>query len=446
MVIEQDLKPFIEARITPDFFPDDKHRKVFEMVLDHYRQHSKPPTEAIVLAAYPTYKFRATTEPTLFYLTELQESRKLTNLMSVLKDVADQMNDPAVDLNGSGVETLMRAGLAKVLHEIPHGILKDFYGTVQDHRDVLDDRMANPGALRGISTGFRTLDFVTGGLQPQQLITLVGLPKGGKSSVLLSLAKAASLQGQTVLFFTFEMTVQEQNDRLYSLLSGVDLNKILFGTLTVPERQLIDRQLVKYQGLAGKLIFAHSGGGATISSVQSRIAEVKPDVVFIDGVYLMEDESNPPEPPGSARALTNLTRGFKRMCQAQRLPIVISTQALFARAKGGIEMGSIGYSSSFAQDSDTILAVEGTEHPNVSKFRVIGQRSGPRRDMWLQVDWTKGALVELSEADATNLINGAANQTKYQAAQAALSPSPASPAHTGTVPKAQRSRGARAAS
>ena len=36
----------------------------------------------------------------------------------------------------------------------------------------------NPGYLRGISTGVQGIDYVTGGLQPEQFIVIIGTAQG----------------------------------------------------------------------------------------------------------------------------------------------------------------------------------------------------------------------------------------------------------------------------
>jgi replicative DNA helicase len=74
-----------------------------------------------------------------------------------------------------------------------------------------------------------------------------------------------------------------------------------------------------------KFWFIDSSGGQTVSGVASKIQNKNPDIVFIDGTYLMIDEqtgeSNTPQ------ALTNITRSLKRLAQKINKPIVISTRS-----------------------------------------------------------------------------------------------------------------------
>ena len=80
--------------------------------------------------------------------------------------------------------------------------------------------------------GFDGIDYVTGGLQPEQYVVLLGTPKSFKSATLLAMALAVHRQAKIAAFIGFEMSNIEQQDRLVSLFSGVSLTKIMNGTLS----------------------------------------------------------------------------------------------------------------------------------------------------------------------------------------------------------------------
>src|SRR5215831_7152454 len=110
---------------------------------------------------------------------------------------------------------------------------------------------------------------------------------------------------------------------------------------------------------AADMTFVHDPAGTTtVSALAAQIQKERPDVCYIDGTYLMDAEVERAE-PGSAQALTSITRSLKRLAQRLEIPIVQTTQALSWKARGGkLSLDSIGYSSSFAQDSDVIFGVE----------------------------------------------------------------------------------------
>jgi hypothetical protein len=140
----------------------------------------------------------------------------------------------------------------------------------------------------------------------------------------------------------------------------------------------------------------------TVGAIQAKIKDYQPDVVFIDGAYLMLPESEKVE-PGSPQAMTSISRSLKRLAQSERIPIVVTTQASLPRSKGGLSISSGMYTQAWGQDSDVLLGVErlkGEEDADESdpvhvKFRVLESRSGPRKDTLLLWDWRHGNVVEL---------------------------------------------------
>ena len=125
--------------------------------------------------------------------------------------------------------------------------------------------------------------------------------------------------------------------------------------------------------------------------------------MFIDGTYMMESEQDVPQ--GSPQALTSITRSLKQLADRAEIPIVQTTQALSWKAKRGVlSLDSIGYSSSFAQDSDVIFGVEevkeeGEAKPNDLKLRIIASRNCPIHDVMLLVDLDHGSIMETEEIE-----------------------------------------------
>jgi hypothetical protein len=97
------------------------------------------------------------------------------------------------------------------------------------------------------------------------------------------------------------------------------------------------------------------------------------------------------------------------MAQAQKIPVVITTQASLSRSKGGLSIGSAMYTQAWGQDCDVLLGVErvrpdkGDEEvdeggPVAVKFKVIESRSGPRKETLLEWDWDHGSVSEVDLA------------------------------------------------
>lgn len=402
------VSELIESALKPEFFNDAGHRAVYELILGHWKSYGSPAGFPEVQAAYPNFAEFVPDQPLRYYVERLKD-RQLHRIGVRTLNEALLAVDSDGPFPGRELVELIRKAVQDAISEVPVGRDFDYFSQFADTvLPRLTERMTNPGYLRGIPTGFDSIDRVTGGLQPQQLVTLVGTPKSGKSTMLLNMALAAKRHGENVLFFTFEMTAEEQEDRLASLVSGVSLNKILSGTLSKVELEKITKEHRLRKSMQGLTIVSDSHSVTTVSAIQAKARHYRPSVVFVDGVYMMDDEQG--ELMGSPRALTNITRSLKRVAQNDNIPIVCTTQALLSRSKGGVDLGSIGYSSSFGQDSDVVFASEPLTFglgPNISKFKVIAQRSGPKVDTFVNIDWDQGLIEEMDPVVAEATLAGA---------------------------------------
>jgi replicative DNA helicase len=247
--------------------------------------------------------------------------------------------------------------------------------------------------LLGYPTGFATIDQATEGLQGGQLVSLVASPKVGKSTLMVVIAAHLHDQGHSVMLQSFEMSNREQQERHDAIRAKVSLKRLRKGTLTPAEEQ-------RYQTMLGSLttmsplVLSDSQHGVTVSALAARVARLDPDVVFVDGVYFMIDEVTGES--GTAQSLTNITRALKRVAQRLDKPIVLSTQALLWKMrKGKTSEGSIGYSSSFLQDSDVILGLDKEDGVDDRRtLKIIASRNCPTTEVDLDWDWDNGRFVE----------------------------------------------------
>jgi replicative DNA helicase len=397
VIDSEDYAEVLAQGIKPDFFTDQQHRRVFQLINEHLIEHRKVPGKEAVLRAFPNYSFGSYAdypEPVGYYAKELRDRHLYRNAMSGIKDrllpLLSDENARGRDIHDAIGQVYFDVGL-----DAPSGTRSDLFATAEGYAIDAFARRERDGYLRGISTGFDSIDRATGGFQPQQLITFVGLPKHGKSTMMLAEAVAARRQGYRVLFVTFEMSNEEQIDRAISLITGYSLTRIMEGNLRHNEKQEIFRILRQHKTLEGLTLVHDRNSMLTLNGVNQVVLEERPDIVFVDGMYLMDDEKG--EPPMSPRAITNLTRGFKRLGQSHKIPFVVSTQALLSRSRGGLNVGSIGYSSSFLQDSDIVIGVD-KKTRTVSEFKAMAVRAGVNFTAYVRIDWNQGLIEEIDPA------------------------------------------------
>lgn len=396
VIHEKDTTVPVRAGLKPDHLAGE-WSDIWSWILDYQRKHGAVPTERVFMQQYGGVTlYDSNEEPFTQLLDEIFAAYKKRCLLDALAPGIAALNDDKVD---------------DALREISSGIQKasveaarlrdvDIIQNWEDRLARYEEMRATPNALRGIPTGFRGLDRITNGLRPQQFIVFAGEPKRGKSLFALILANSAHVYGKRPLFVSFEMSIEEQEARYDALISKVPYGRILSGDLSNREMDRIRKALSIRKHMQPFVFSEDTASLTTVTALAGKIQEYQPDLLVVDGVYLMDDEEG--EPKGSPQALTNITRSLKRLAQRFDIPVVSTTQVLSWKLNNkktrAVTADAIGYTSSFAQDADLILGVE--RNPDIDDqaiIRVVLARSSPTGQVHVKWDWTTMEFEEVFE-------------------------------------------------
>jgi replicative DNA helicase len=387
----------IEAGLRPDHFTGD-YQNMWIWVLDYWRKHGTVPTARVFKQEFGDVTvYDAEAEPFSALIDELYHAYKREHIITSIATAMPLLNDNDID----EAYQKLSEGLQKASLETARLRDVDIIQNWESRLARYEEMRNMPNALRGIPTGFMGLDRITAGLRPQQLITFVGEAKKGKSMMALIMANSAHQHGITPMFVSFEMSIEEQEARYDALLSGVSHTKIIRGDLTKNEMDKIQKALRLQKNMHPFRFTEDSSSLTTVSAIAAKVQQYRPGILFVDGVYLMDDENG--EPKGSSQALTNITRSLKRLAQRFDIPIVGTTQVLSwklgNKKSRQVTADSIGYSSSFVQDSDLVLGVESDpDIDNQSIIRVILARTAPKGEVRIKWDWENMDFTEVDES------------------------------------------------
>ena len=387
----RDIAPLLEAGVQDSWFFTDDNRAVWQFLKNHWTKYSEVPTAVTLKDNFPTYRLLAVEDTLEYLLDQLIEYRKRQSIIEVVQNSAEQIaggdHNAAIDLMGQGLAKINDEGTTKSTD----------INLAVDPMDRFTEYMAvktRPNGLLGMATGFSTIDQATAGLQPEQLVTIIAPAKTGKSILALQMAINIHEDGFVPMFQSFEMTNFEQQRRHDAMRAKIANSRLMRGTLTPPEE-------LKYKDALTRMATMHnfyltdSHSSLTLGGISLKIDKLRPDVVFIDGVYLMTDERTGER--GTPQALTNLTRDLKTLAQKKKIPIVLTTQTLpWKTKKGRVTADSIGYSSSFIQDSDVILSLQRQDAEDDSSRELkieLSRNCGPATAdlLW---DWEAGRFEE----------------------------------------------------
>jgi archaellum biogenesis ATPase FlaH len=392
VIVDRNIIPVLEKGIKDDWIVDDDLRRVWKFVRDHYANYREVPTAVAVNDNFPNFR-PLNVEDSLDYLIDkMVEFRRRTITRNGVENVVQELNLN----NHEGALSEMSKTVTLVNAQ---GVVGTTHVDLTRDPDKLWDEYQNvqQSVFLGIPTGFAKIDEATAGLQGGQLITIIAPPKTGKSQIALQMAINTHAQGFVPMFQSFEMNNHEQTQRFYSMKSHISNNRLRRGKLNAAEE---DRYLDTIDAMKEQKPFhlVDAMGGLTIDSLMAKAEQLDPDILFVDGVYLMLDqvtgEANTPQ------ALTNITRGLKRVAQKMDIPVVITTQTLLWKMKGGkVSADSIGYSSSFFQDSDVILGLEPIDGNDTARMlNVVQARNCGPSEASITWGWETGCFHDETKA------------------------------------------------
>jgi len=393
IVADRDINHAINAGVRQEFFLDAKTRQVFDALIRHKGKYGEVPSLTVIKQDFPDYIFVKPKDSMEYLIDEIKRLHALSILEQGLNAGVNAYDSGQPD----SVSKVLQQTLRKIATDIPTGRDINVTETGAERLERYRALRDLPDGLRGIPTGFPTIDRATQGLQAEQLVTFVGPPKSGKSTMLLLAAMSAWATGHRPLFIGFEMSNEEQEERLDAFRAHISHTRLRGGQLTKDEMTRLEKAVRQMEAMPDFFLSSDIMSATTLSGVQAKIENIEPDVVFIDGVYMMDDELG--EPKGSPQALTNITRGAKRLAQQARLPLCVSTQVLESKMdkKRGVTSASVGYSSSFGQDSDVMFATQNTEDPEVKMLKVLLSRNCPPLEAFSRWDWEHGTFEEIED-------------------------------------------------
>ena len=391
VVRTREIIPALEKGVEDSWFFVDENRAVWKFIRTHWTRYQEIPSAVTVKDNFPTYRLLAVEDSLEYLVDQLVEYRRRQKTIEVVQTAAEMIasgnHDGAIAEMSSGVATIYDEGAAQ---SSDVDLTKDPEKRFQEYLDI----KTRDGALLGYRTGFRTIDEATAGLQNGQLITIIAPPKTGKSVLAMQIAVNVHEDGHVPMFQSFEMSNIEQQHRHDAMRSKIAHSRLVRGNLNLDEERRYKETLERMETMQ-KFYLTDSTSAMTVTGLAAKIEKIKPDIVFVDGVYLMVDEASGES--NTPQALTSITRNLKRLAQKANIPIVVSTQVLLWKMKKRqVSADAIGYSSSFFQDSDVILGLQKQDEEDDSsrELRIVASRnSGPATSdlLW---DWEEGKFEE----------------------------------------------------
>ncbi|MBF0479750.1 MAG: DnaB-like helicase C-terminal domain-containing protein [Candidatus Omnitrophica bacterium] len=188
--------------------------------------------------------------------------------------------------------------------------------------ESIEEKQSKKRYIRGIPTGFQSLDYFISGLQKGHFIVVAGRPSMGKTSFVLSLAKHVAIyQNVPVLFFSLDSSKEDIALRLLVSQARVDMQKARTGFVS-------SSNIPKLTAAAGVLSDAKlyvEERPRLISQIEEKIAfyisKKKIGLVIIDSLQEIEGVGYE-QTKERRRKVEGFCRKLKNIALKHQIPIV----------------------------------------------------------------------------------------------------------------------------
>lgn len=384
----QDFHTVEKLRIDESFFLSDSQTKeVFKFIRDHYHNEftygSVPSWDLLTQRFYGfPWSYSYDTLSTL-----CQELRR-NKMRSDLQNTADEIMQTADSDPKSAMAILKEAAVRmSTAHEITNDML---LSGVQKQLQTEYEMLANAGGIIGIPYPWQILNDDTQGMQPGQFIVIYGMPKSFKTWISLVIATHAYMKGMRVLIWTLEMSEIEILRRIACIVCGIDydlfkkakldpatIQQVWQILLSIKDEEL---QKVDENGHSSSILVTHPRGDSSgVGALQAKISEFKPDLVVVDGMYLMQDDRQKVRSV-DWKAVANVSRDLKMTAGNFRIPIIGVTQANKSADKDPKKaaMTELAYAYAIAQDCDLCLRTQKQIDQNTRDWEIVISIPGGR--------------------------------------------------------------------
>ncbi len=371
IIISNDMLPEVLTVIKPRDFYEQRHRDIFQAILDLYDQHK--PVDLLTLTAELKSQKKLKEVGGAPYLTELSNFVPAASHAKAYAEIIEKASirrrlikagaEIADKAYSEDVDTGDLIGAAeKELFEVSDKIVKSDYVAMDELLanafDRLEELHKNKGALRGLKTGFRDLDKKTAGFQKGDLIIIGARPAMGKTTFAQNLAyNIASINKKGVLFFSMEMAANEIIDRMISDVSGVDNWKMRTGNLSDDEFARIGDALGEMDEIP---IYIDDTSSMTIVELRNKARRAMHDhdigIVIVDYLQLIQGSDR--YKGQRVQEVTEISRGLKILARELEIPVVALAQ--LSRSVTGREdprpvLSDLRESGSIEQDADLVM-------------------------------------------------------------------------------------------
>lgn len=264
---------------------------------------------------------------------------------------------------------------------------------------IQDGQQSSPG----LRSGLASLDALTYGHRPEDVIVLAADPGWGKTTLALQVAMYASIElKKSVLVFSLDQSAKELAERMLSYRANVSLSKFRKAGLLPGDW---DRVRSQVEVLKGVNLFIDGTARQTPATIRARCRNIQArhglDLVVIDYLQLLRGHENM---RNRDERVGEQSHDIKALAKDLKVPIYLLCQvnrSKYQRAEGDRtpKLSDLRESGSIEQDANLVLMLH---HPAKLKpdlpqdqveLHIVKQKQGPTGVVRMQWDYDHARFI-----------------------------------------------------
>ena len=321
------------------------------------------------------------------YCEMVRSKAILRALIRTNEEIADMCYKGEEDL-----ESILESTEKKIFNLLLERNSREFVPIAEVAMNVLhrvEEASKQKNAITGVASGFIDLDYRTAGFQKSDLILIAARPSMGKTAFVLNILDYVAVKKQEpVMIFSLEMSKEQLANRLLSLETKIEADKLRKGTLTDEEWgdliEGVDR-------LSKANVFIDDTPGITVSELRGKCRKRKLEtglsLIMIDYLQLMSGEKGKRNAESRQQEISDISRSLKALAREMDCPVIALSQlsrAVEQRPDHRPMLSDLRESGAIEQDADIVMFLyrddyynKDTEHPNEAELIIAKQRNGP---------------------------------------------------------------------
>jgi hypothetical protein len=384
----RDFHTVEKLKIDETFFLlEAQTKEVFRFLRDHYHNehtYGSVPSWELLQQRFHGFPWVYSYDTLSSLCQEIRRYKMRADVLSCI----DEMNQ-VVDSDPLQAMAILREGSTRLStsHEITSDLL---LSNAYEQLLAEYNTVANAQGVTGIPFPWEILNEDTQGMHPSQFIVLYGRPKSMKTWIALVIACFAYLKGMRVLIWSLEMNELQLLKRIACIICKVDYDKFKKGKLDPATQQQVwqvlmsirDEELVKinHSGHTPSLLVVHPRGNSNgVNALQAKMREFNPDLVLVDGMYLMRDDRQKVRSI-DWKAIAHISQDLKQTASQFQLPIIGVTQANRGADKDPrkADLAELAYADALAQDCDLCMRIHKQKDQSSHEWEIVLSIPGGR--------------------------------------------------------------------